>query len=306
MNPEFSHIRFLINPISGRHPNADKIISEINGFFAGKNKEHSITISKYGGHLAQLAAEAAEDGVDVVVAVGGDGTVNEVAGALLGSDSALGIIPNGSGNGLARHLGISMNVQAALDVIMSGNIVRIDHGRVGGKPFFCTMGVGFDAKVGMDYSQSGHRGLITYAGKALHGIAGYKPKMYALDIDGETKSMHAALVTVANANQWGNGFHIAPGASVMDGRLDITVLKTFESIHLLDMPVQTLGYSIDRNPAVMTFQGQKITLTALESDYCHLDGEPYSIKEGTTLNIDVCPKDLAVIVPCSSAISRPL
>ena len=213
---------FIINPISGKGRRA-KIKAALEG------SGHRVVVTEYAGHAEILAREAAED---IVVAVGGDGTVNEVARGLLGTDKTLGIIPCGSGDGLARCLGISHHLSKALSIIEKGRTQPLDAGFINSRAFFSVCGVGFDADVSRLFAESGHRGLKTYVEQALKLWADYKPDTYTINIDGREWTQEAVLITVGNSNQWGNEAKVTPHASCCDGHLDITILDNFHNIEL--------------------------------------------------------------------------
>ena len=225
-------IIFIVNPISGTH-SKETIPQLIEEKIDHSKYDYSIQRTQYAGHASQIAAEAARDGVDIVVAVGGDGTINEIGRALIHTRTAMGIIPCGSGNGLARHLNIPMIARKALDVINAGTVRTIDYGIIDGHPFFCTCGVGFDAFVSLKFSDSGKRGLLTYLENTLHESLTYQPEIYEIENASGTARYKAFLIACANASQYGNNAYIAPQASLTDGMMDITVLEPFT---VLDVP----------------------------------------------------------------------
>lgn len=225
-------IIFIVNPISGTH-SKETIPQLIEEKIDHSKYDYSIQRTQYAGHASQIAAEAARDGVDIVVAVGGDGTINEIGRALIHTRTAMGIIPCGSGNGLARHLNIPMIARKALDVINAGTVRTIDYGIIDGHPFFCTCGVGFDAFVSLKFSDSGKRGLLTYLENTLHESLTYQPETYEIENASGTARYKAFLIACANASQYGNNAYIAPQASLTDGMMDITVLEPFT---VLDVP----------------------------------------------------------------------
>ncbi len=241
-------IWFIVNPISGTH-NKAKIVSQIPEFFPEDGFRTEIKYTEYAGHAAEIAREAVANGVDIAVAVGGDGTVNEVAKALIHSSVALGIVPCGSGNGLARHLGLPMNSEGALRVISECNIHTLDYGLINNKPFFCTAGVGFDAFLSDKFNKSGKRGLLSYVENALLEGVKYEPETYELEIlgeEGERHSYRAFLITCANASQYGNDFYIAPHASMSDGLLDVTIMEPFTVFEAPQIAFQLVHKSIDK------------------------------------------------------------
>lgn len=282
----------IINPISGRS-SKKKIVNAVQSYIDKNKYELRICFTEYAGHATVLAEEAVKDGVDVVVAVGGDGTVNEVARALVHTTTTLGIIPCGSGNGLARHLHIPMNVRKAVEIINTGAIEVIDTLSVNGRPCFCTAGVGFDAHVSAEYAKDQTRGLFTYIRKAVREWFKYKPQEYIIETDNQLIKRKAVSITWANANQWGNEFHVAPKASLKDGLMDVTIIHPIKFFHALAMPFQILGYSFDRNPDVEVIKTRNLKICPTEVAWIHIDGEPiWSI---TNVAIAVHPASLQII-----------
>lgn len=286
-------LTFIVNPISGK-ASKESIISTIVSHINMSEYDVTIRFTSYSGHATEIAASAVKDGVDVVVAVGGDGTVNEVARALVGTDTALGILPCGSGNGLARHLHIPMNVRKAVEIVNDGNIDEIDSLSVNGIPCFCTAGVGYDAQVSAEYAKDSARGLATYVKKAVQGWFSYEPQEYIIETDTQILKRKAVSITCANANQWGNEFHIAPQASLKDGLMDITIIHPIHLKHALSMPVQILGYSFDKNPDVETIRAKKVLIRKFNSHSIHIDGEAMMIS--SDLNFEIFSKSLKILV----------
>ena len=216
----------IINPVSGTS-NKDKIPRLIDTVVDHDQNDVSIIATEYAGHAREIATDAVKDGFDVVVAIGGDGTVNEVGSSLCGTPTAMAIVPCGSGNGLARHLRISMNASRALQVLNNGVVGEFDFCTVNDKPFFCTCGMGFDAKVSDKFANEGTRGFITYIKTTLAEYIKYKPQRYIIDIDGERLEEKAFVIACCNAAQYGNNAYIAPRASMQDGLIDVTVMHPF-------------------------------------------------------------------------------
>ena len=288
-------ILFIINPIAGGS-RKEVVLAAIGHLIDTEKYSVSLEFTAYPGHATELAAAAVEHGADIVVAVGGDGSVNEVAKALVGTPVALGIIPCGSGNGLARHLHIPVHLTGALRIINSGFTTSIDTGRMNGLPFFCTCGVGYDAKVCHEYTRAGTRGFITYVEKSLANYLDYEPRFYRITI-GETEIIRKALmVTCANANQWGNNFHVAPSASLKDGLFDLVVVHPIDLLSALPMPAQILGYHFDRNSRVETFRCPKAQVVCFQSgdQEAHYDGEP--VLTGPELSLEILPASLKVVI----------
>ena len=277
-------ILFIVNPISGRS-SKNIVVGTIASHIDMSKYDVAIRFSSYAGHATEIAEAAVKDGFDVVVAVGGDGTVNEVARALVKTDTALGIIPCGSGNGLARHLHIPMNVRKAVEIINEGTIDTIDSLSVNGMPCFCTAGVGYDAQVSAEYAKETSRGLATYVKKAVQGWLSYEPQEYIIETDTQVLKRKAVSITCANANQWGNGFHVAPKASLQDGMIDVTIIHPIKFINAISMPAQILGYSFDKNPDVECFQSKKIEIKGNGVTLIQIDGEPFCGQDRVTIEI---------------------
>lgn len=275
-------ILFIVNPISGR-ASKDTIVGTIASHINTSKYDVTIRFSSYAGHATEIAEAAVKDGFDVIVAVGGDGTVNEVARALVKTDTALGIIPCGSGNGLARHLHIPMNVRKAVEIINEGTIDTIDSLSVNGMPCFCTAGVGYDAQVSAEYAKETSRGLATYVKKAVQGWLSYEPQEYIIETDTQVLKRKAVSITCANANQWGNEFHVAPKASLKDGLMDVTIIHPIHLKHAVSMPAQILGYSFDKNPDVECLKTRKLLIKRRNLNPIHIDGESIT-----------CDKDLTI------------
>ncbi len=278
-------IWFIVNPISGTR-NKENIVKMIPEFFPEDRFRIEVKYTEYAGHAAVIAREAVADKIDIAVAVGGDGTVNDVAKALVHSSVALGIVPCGSGNGLARHLGLPMNFEGALRVISECNIHTLDYGLINGKPFFCTAGVGFDAFLSDKFNKSGKRGLLSYVENALLEGVKYEPETYELEILGEEDEKHsytAFLITCANASQYGNDFYIAPHASMSDGLLDVTIMEPFTVFEAPQIAYQLVNKTIENNSHIKTFQCKGLTIRRHAPGVIHLDGDPMD----DTVNVEV-------------------
>ena len=241
--------------------------------------------------LDGIISAALEKGIDAVFAVGGDGTVHGVARRLIGTPVALGIIPSGSGNGLARHLGISMNLREALGA--DHRVTTIDTATVNGIPFIGTMGVGFDAWIADAFATSGVRGLATYIRVGLAGFLRYAPERYQIDINGETLERKALLIAIANASQYGNNARIAPIASLQDGLLDLVVV---ERASLSAVPRLFAG-TLHRASGITMRRGSHIEIRRPAPGPAHLDGEPVTLP--ALLEVDIVPQSLRVLVPDS-------
>ena len=277
-NNAHQKIMLVINPISGTGnkkevaPAVEQRVSEL-GF------DLDVRLTGGRGDATRFAREASDAGYYGVIACGGDGTVNETATALCGSRTALGIIPAGSGNGLARHLGIPVDLGAALDVICSRNIVASDYGTVNDTPFFCTFGMGFDAAVSHRFARQSRRGLLSYIKSALSEYIQYRPQTYTLSANGKLLTEKAFLVAVCNASQWGNNAYIAPEASLTDGLLDITVVHSGSPIDAAVMGMDIFTGLINKNTMVHCFRAPAVVIYRSKEGEAHIDGEPMMLPD---------------------------
>ncbi|MBQ7664407.1 MAG: diacylglycerol kinase family lipid kinase [Bacteroidaceae bacterium] len=284
---------FIVNPTSGT-TRKKRIVEKIEAKIDNTKFDTSIRFTERAGHATQLAAEAVGEGVDIVVAVGGDGTINEVARSLVQTNTSLGIIPCGSGNGLARHLHIPLSVSSALHIINTCEIHRLDYGLCDGRPFFCTCGVGFDAFISEKFANHGKRGPISYAEIMLKEGLKYKPELYTIE-DEETKIRYKAyVITCANASQYGNNCYIAPHASMKDGLLDVTMIEPFGVIGAPSIVFGMFSKTLPKNSRVKTFKARKLLITRSQDGPYHCDGDPY--QGGKQLEIEIVPKALNIVV----------
>ncbi len=294
MGEDKKRIIFIVNPISGTH-NKDQILSLIDRVLDKDKYVWEVWYTQYAGHAVELAARAVDEKAAVVVAIGGDGTINEVGRSLVHTDTAMGVIPCGSGNGLARHLHIPLEPKKALKIINQGLIETIDYGRINGLCFFCTCGVGFDAFVSLKFATAGKRGVLTYLEKTLQEGLTYQPETYELETVDGTYKYKAFLVACANASQYGNNAYIAPAATLTDGLLDITVLEPFTMLEVPALAFQLFNKRIDQNSHFKTFRCKKLTIKREKPGVMHFDGDP--IEGGCDIEVEVISKGLKVIVP---------
>lgn len=287
-------IVFVYNPISGNH-RLIPVIPIIEKFVNTDLYEFSIITTKHKGHATEIARKYAALKYDAVIAVGGDGTVNEVGCGLIGTGTALGIIPCGSGNGLARHLGIPMDPFKAVKWLDKSIFTDIDYGMIGDQPFFCTCGVGFDAKVSDAFSKAGSRGVLTYLESIMKEIATYKNETYRLTFNDSTETFEAVFITCANADQWGNNAFIAPTASLQDGLLDVIAAHPFSVVDAPVIAFQLFNRQIERNPNVSVRKCNRLTISRSAEGPAHYDGEPVIL--GREINIEIKKKGLKVLIP---------
>ncbi len=288
-------LAFVVNPVSGVHRNTERLVERIQR----RCREHEYTIFETRGHgdAGRFARLALEQKYDVIVAVGGDGTVNEVASALVGSDGVMGIIARGSGNGFARALGLPMNVDRALQVLKTGKIVHADVGQAGHRYFCAVCGVGFDALISEKFEFARIRGPIAYTALVLREWLRFKPRDCTLHFAGHKHvEKNLFLATFANTNQFGNGAIIAPQARYDDGLLDLCLAGNVSRLHQLSLVRHLFLGTLDRDPV---FQFHRITCAEVRMNGLirfHVDGEPETTDSGV-LKIRILPSALRVVVP---------
>lgn len=284
-------VQAIINPVSGVGSKR-KVPEMIQDEFCPDKYDLNISFTEYAGHASELTRKAIDEGAHIILVVGGDGTVNEVAGSMINSDAVLGIIPKGSGNGLARELHIPMDVKKALDIVLKGHKITIDSCRANGRVFFTTCGVGFDAAVSRKFASEKHRGSLTYLKNMISEYLSYKPQEYELLIDDTMREEKAFLVACANASQYGNNAFIAPLANIEDGKMDITILSPFTPLDIAPLAIQLFTKQLDRNSKIKTVKGKEVTITRQTPGIMHLDGEP--VEAEAEIRISVVPHSLHV------------
>lgn len=294
MSENIKKLIFVVNPISGTQ--SKELILNMLDEKMDKNKySWEIAYTERAGHAIEIAAQAAKAKIDIVVAIGGDGTINEIARSLVHTNTVLGIIPCGSGNGLARHLQIPMEPKKALEVLNEGLTDIIDYGKINGTSFFCTCGLGFDAFVSLKFANAGKRGLLTYLEKTLQESLKYEPETYELETEDGTSKYKAFLIACGNASQYGNNAYIAPQATLTDGLLDVTILEPFTVLDVPSLSFQLFNKTIDQNSRIKTFRCKKLRIHRTKPGVVHFDGDP--MQAGENVNIEIVKNGLRVIVP---------
>lgn len=286
------NIAFIVNPISGTKAKS-RVAKLIRELLDTQQFAPTVVVTEYAGHATQLAQQFAMQDYYAVVAVGGDGTVNEVACALIGTNTALGIIPNGSGNGFARHLDISTRMNRAIEMLNSSEVINVDYGLVNDIPFFSTFGVGFDAVVAHDFADS-NRGFKGYVQSIFKDLFQYKPETYHLAGEGFDIDSKAFLINFANAGQWGYDAYIAPKASVQDGLLDVAIVTEFPMTAAPGLALSLFTKDIDENLHMNTIRTKQMTLTRNSEGPAHIDGTPTTLP--AQLHVRIVEDGLKVLV----------
>jgi YegS/Rv2252/BmrU family lipid kinase len=293
--PEKKKIVFIINPISGMHRRV-RLDEAIKKHIDKKKFDVVIQETQYAGHAVELSREAVKQNADIVVAVGGDGTINEVASQIIGSETVLGIIPQGSGNGLARHLGIPRMITGAMRLINQLHVTEIDTATINGIPFVSIAGVGFDALVAKLFAKGERRGFFSYAHLISTNFLYYKPKKYRLVFDDGTElKTRAFFISFANSNQFGYNTAIAPNARLRDGMLDVIVVQKPGIFELPLIANLLLLRAIDKSRYVQSFRSGHFWVYRKKNRVVNIDGEARKINK--KLEVKVQPLSLKIIIP---------
>lgn len=287
-----ANILFIINPISGGKKKS-KIPGMIDAYLDKSKFNANFSFTEYVGHAAELAEEAAKKDFDIIVAVGGDGTINEVAAKVMQYQKILGIIPQGSGNGLARFLKIPMGIKKAIQLINAYKVETIDCAKLNGKFFFNMAGIGFDAHISAAFANDKTRGLQGYVKTIVKEISSYQPQTYQIEIDGVSYTRDAFVISIANSSQYGNNVFISPASSTSDGLLDVCIIKTFPLYKIPVLVYQMLRAKTHQSTMVEIIRGRHIVITRNKEDSIHLDGESFLMDKEIT--IEVLPLALNII-----------
>ncbi len=287
------NILFIVNPFAGYH-SKEHVPDLIDELIPKEKFNYKIINTEYAGHAHELALKAKEDRTDIVVAVGGDGTLNEVASALAHSDVILGIVPGGSGNGLSMHLGIGRSKRKALKKISQLNIKNIDTGNVNGKFFINMAGVGMDGLVAYKTKLSNRRGFSTYFKGAIWESVKYKNRRYKVEVEGKEYDGKFLSVNVANGSMFGYNFTIAPDADTSDGLMNTLMIHDSHKINYFGNAWRFFAGRIHKSHFASTEKSKNIKITAYEDSYMHIDGEGYPIEAGE-FEFNIEPNSLRVI-----------
>ena len=286
-------VLFIMNPISGTS-NKNSIAPLIDKYIDGDKFDWQISITEYAGHAVELAKRSVQEGINICVAVGGDGTVNEVGRALAHSKTALAIIPCGSGNGLARHLMIPLNIRKAIEIINVCQIRSLDYGVINGYPFFCTCGMGFDACISHKFAEAGKRGPITYVQKVLEEGLKYQPETYEISDENGSATYKAFLVSCANASQYGNNCYIAPQASMSDGLMDVIIMEPFDLLEAPQISIDMFNKTLDQSSKIKTFKTKRLFIHRKKPGMIHFDGDP--VMTDAYVEVKLIEKGINIIV----------
>lgn len=289
---EKKKILFIINPISGGH-NKEEIIKSIPKLLDVNKFDINITHTKRMGHAVELAQKAVAENMDIVVAVGGDGTINEIASQLVNTNVTLAIVPCGSGNGLARDLGISLHYKKAIQQINTLNIKKIDVGVCNNQHFFSLAGIGFDAKVAYDFNRGKKRKFTGYAWAILKDFFSSKDQHYEIVLENEKIADNFFFITTANCSQWGYNVKVAPIAKLNDGIFSITLCKKPTAFSLIHFVIKILSGKIDHSKSVTIKTSNKVSVTSNSEFFYHIDGDAKGVSH--QIEIGILPEALHII-----------
>jgi len=291
-------ITVIVNPISGGRKDKTELLKIVSDYFSQNGNRVTLKTTSQRGDATKFAQQAVRDSDDLVVVVGGDGTINEVASGLVGSEVAMGIIPMGSGNGLARTLRIPQNIEKACKLISEGDRVKIDTGKANGRFFALVAGVGFDAAVGKRFDEHHKRGAISYFYIGIKEFFLYKPETVKISFDEQLFEVEPFLIAAANGQQYGNNAIIAPDAKLNDGFLDITIIHYTSTFQIIRGLPKLFSGRLRRYPNADFYKTKSVRIQRSGPGVLNIDGEP--VDEKSVIEISILPKSLKIIAPPNS------
>jgi diacylglycerol kinase (ATP) len=283
-------ICFIINPNSGSKSNRYR--SEILEILK-KIPDSRTYVTAYSGHASEITNQLISENMTArIIAIGGDGTVNEIGSALLGTQISLGIIPQGSGNGLARHLGIPLGFSDALKKALHGSVIEIDTLCWNQRPFFCTAGIGFDAEVAQDFAQTAGRGFLNYIRSTLRLVKSYTTTVISMNDAPEERLFS---VTIANANQYGNNAYISPNSNLQDSQFEVVKIYKSNFWQLCQLGISLFSKRINKLSFVAISGANTLELRVAVGTAYHLDGESLRTDK-EVIKINIFEKKLFVVI----------
>ena len=287
--------RFIFNPHSGSNRRNPYLRDRAAEFIRQHGWDARVVATERPRHATELAAQAVAEGCTLVVAIGGDGTMNEVASTLVGTNATLGLVPCGSGDGLGRHLGIRRPGQGAFRTLLGNNSLDIDTGLVNGSVFINAMGLGFEADIAMRFSRLTRRGLAGYFRVGVPSFLAHEPEAVTVRQAEATTELRTFTLAVMNSDQYGNDARIAPGARMDDGRFELISVPRVGFLGACGMLYRLGTDSFDQVKAVTRLGGSQFVIERAKPGWIHTDGEPRAM--GSKLEISLKPKSLRIMVP---------
>ncbi|MBC2607745.1 diacylglycerol/lipid kinase family protein [Pelagicoccus albus] len=286
-------LAFIVNPISGKRLKGPQRVDLVRAFADSEKLDAVVWPTERPGHAPELAKQALAAGAKRIVAVGGDGTINEIGRVIVGTNCEFGLVPMGSGNGLARHIGIPLGFNKALRLAASGSAIKVDTGEADGRPFFNVMGIGFDAEVGRRFNETEGRGLLNYMKEGWKAFRGYRSLNCSIETSSGTKALNAYIVAVANSSQYGSNAFIAPDASMTDGKLNLVAISEPNFLSFFILIWRMFSKKLYYSPRVTPICSDSFTLSMKSGGFFHVDGEIFRC--GEKLTVKACPKSLRIV-----------
>ncbi len=291
-------VAIIANPIAGGRRDISKLVSKAADLFIQRDVTYRVGYTGKRGDAGRLTDEALQQGCEAVVVVGGDGTINEVGSRLVGTGVPLGILPCGSGNGLARSLRLPRSLEAACQVILDADPVAVDVGVANERYFFLVAGVGFDARVGERFDRTSMRGPVPYFYLSAREYFTYRPDPIELNFDGRQCRISPFLVAVANGQQYGNNALIAPDAKLNDGQFDICVVHRLRPLDLFSALPKFFRGRIQAYRAAELHRASEVVIKRAAPGVINLDGEP--VQADAEIAIALRPRALRIFAPPDS------
>lgn len=285
-------IRFIINPKSGVGKK-EQLPALIQQHLDHAKFDYDIAYTQYRKHAQILTRDAVKEGIDIVCAVGGDGSVHEVGTTLVNSKTKMAIIPVGSGNGLARHLKIPTNIIAAIKTINLEKEILMDTGLVNDKPFLGTGGYGFDALIAKQFDLTNKRGFMGYAKLVAKEYRKFQPVKVSIQFPDKKFDTQVVLCSLANSSEFGNGFTVSPKSNISDGKMELCIIKPFSKWKLPFLILRFFRKTTHKSSMLEIIPFTKVRIF-IENNFAHYDGEPFKVRK--ELNVEVKPKSLRIIV----------
>jgi len=286
-------LAFIVNPISGKRLRGRERIEKVQAFVSEGKLDARVCPTECAGHATELARKALARGAKRVVAVGGDGTINEVGRELVGREQEFGIVALGSGNGLARHVGLPLNFMKALELAAFGTSIEVDTGEANGHPFFNVMGIGFDAEVGRRFNETRRRGFANYLKQGLAALREFRSIDCSIGSGRDSRSLSAYIIAVANSSQYGSNAYIAPDASMLDGKLNLVAISRPGPISFFVLLCRMFSKKLYYSPRVTPICSESFTVKLSHEGFFHVDGEIFQC--GRSLDIRACPRSLKLV-----------
>jgi diacylglycerol kinase (ATP) len=287
-------ILFIINPVSGIGKQK-RVENAIKKHLDHSEYDYEIAHTEYAHHATKISAEAQSKGIDIVVAIGGDGSANDVATGIVNTEMIMGVIPVGSGNGLAHFLKIPFSFKKSIRIICRNNVSRIDTATINNNLFISIAGLGFDALVAEEFTKCSRRGFWSYIKTILKEFRIYKPATYKIKFDGKEIERTALMVSFANSDQFGYNAHVAPQASINDGLIDLCIIQPVSFLKAIPMAHKLFHKSLDTSKNVEVYKVREASVETDSPVSCHLDGDP--AERLSSAEVKIFPKSLNIIIP---------